>query len=59
MSARYLDAQVFESHSPQPAQGLRSRPAGQEPRKGTNGVSTNGVTAKFMFLIKGLFGHSR
>ena len=29
------------------------------PRKGTNGVSTDGVTANFMFLTEGLFGHSR
>ena len=29
-------------------------------RKGTNGVSTNGVTANFSFcLTEGLFGHSR
>ena len=27
-------------------------------RKGTNGVSTNGVTANFMFLTEGLFGYS-
>ena len=28
-------------------------------RKGTNGISTNGVTASFMFLTEGLFGYSR
>ena len=26
-------------------------------RKGTNGVSTNGVTANFMFLAEGLAGY--
>ena len=28
-------------------------------RKGTNGVSTHGVTANVMFMAKGLFGYSR
>ena len=31
----------------------------EEPRKGTNGVSTNGVTANLYFLSGGLFGFSR
>ena len=30
-----------------------------EDRKGTNGVSTNGVTATFMLLAEGPFGYSR
>ena len=28
-------------------------------RKGANGVSTNWVTANFVFLTEGLFGYSR
>ena len=30
-----------------------------ESEKGTNGVSTDGVAANFMFLTEGLFGYSR
>ena len=33
--------------------------SGRSNRKGTNGVSTNGVTANFMFLTERLFGYSR
>ena len=36
--------------------GVEQRGAGVW--KGTNGVSTNGVTANFMFLTEGLLGYS-
>ena len=42
------------------ARPVKVSPRTETPsRKGTNGVSTNGVTASLCFLTEGLFGYSR
>ena len=38
---------------------VRAPPQSVPPRKGTHGVSTNGVAATLMFFDRGTFGYSR